>query len=226
MVRVCARSRRWWTQEIAENRKMLGCKNKSRKRGEASQQQVKTQRRNLRRIIRQSETEMRQDFWQSARRDQVWQVLMYTKPGAQQTVRTLRSRDGEVAESWERKAELIKEEAFPKPLKGVRKNISNNPSFHLKHQGVPDGSDGSGRTLYPLTENQTRPVAQATGRLAYLSCGGYYTMTLILATRRIVYYARRSGIRLPLLCVWNVVTYTHPRNDMYVTLFAVVAVMQ
>jgi hypothetical protein len=34
----------------------------------------------------------------------------------------LKSRDGVVAESWEDKAELIKEEAFPKPLKGVEKN--------------------------------------------------------------------------------------------------------
>jgi len=35
--------------------------------------------------------------------------------------KALRSRSGEVAESWEEKAELIKEEAFPKPLKGVER---------------------------------------------------------------------------------------------------------
>jgi len=51
--------------------------------------------------------------------------------------------------------------------------ISNNSSFRLKHPGVPDGSDGSDRTSYPLTENQTRPVSQATGRVASLPCGGY-----------------------------------------------------
>jgi hypothetical protein len=45
-------------------------------------------------------------------------------------------------------------------------NISNNPSFRLKHPGVPDGSDGSDGTSYPLTENYTLPVAQATGRVA------------------------------------------------------------
>jgi hypothetical protein len=33
-------------------------------------------------------------------------------------------------------------------------NISNNRSFHLKHVGVPDGSDGSGRTSHRLMENQ------------------------------------------------------------------------
>jgi len=45
--------------------------------------------------------------------------------------------------------------------------ISNNPSFRLKHPGVPDSSDGSDGTSYPVTENYTLPVAQATGRVAY-----------------------------------------------------------
>ena len=45
-------------------------------------------------------------------------------------------------------------------------NIRNNSSVHQKHPGVPDGSDGSEGTSYPLTENFTLPVAQATGRLA------------------------------------------------------------
>ena len=46
-------------------------------------------------------------------------------------------------------------------------DISNNPSFRLKHPGVPDGSDGSDGTSYPLTENYTFPVAQATGHVSY-----------------------------------------------------------
>ena len=44
--------------------------------------------------------------------------------------------------------------------------ISKNPSFRLKHPGVPDGSDGSDGTSYPLTENYTLPVAQAPGHVA------------------------------------------------------------
>jgi len=51
-------------------------------------------------------------------------------------------------------------------------------------------------------------------------------MPLMLVMRRIVYYACRSGVRLPLLCVRNVVTYTHQQHNTYVTLFAGVAVMQ
>jgi len=118
-IKVCARSKRWWTQEIVENRKILGSIKRARKRGEASQQQVRKQRSNLRRMIRKSKMEMWQKFLSTASREQVWQALRYTKPGGQQTTKALRSRNGEVAESWEEKAELIKEEAFPKPLKGV-----------------------------------------------------------------------------------------------------------
>jgi len=118
-IKVCARSKRWWTVEIMENRWILGSINRARRKGEASQHQVKRQRSNLRRMIRQSKTEMRRKFSTSATRDQVWQGLRCTKPGGQQTTKALRSRTGAVVEPWEEKAELIKEEAFPKPLKGV-----------------------------------------------------------------------------------------------------------
>jgi len=118
-IEVCARSKRWWTAEMAENRMILGSIKRTRKEGEASQQQVKRQRSNLRRMIQQSKTEMWRKFLTSATRDQVWQALRYTKPGGQQTTKALRSRCREVAESWKEKAELIKEEVFPKPLKGV-----------------------------------------------------------------------------------------------------------
>jgi len=46
--------------------------------------------------------------------------------------------------------------------------ISNDPSFRQKHLGVPDGSDGSDGTSYPLTENYMLPVAQATCCVAHV----------------------------------------------------------
>jgi hypothetical protein len=42
-------------------------------------------------------------------------------------------------------------------------NITNNSGFRQKQPGVPDGSDGSDGTSYPLMENYPLPVAQATG---------------------------------------------------------------
>jgi len=104
--------------------------------------------------------------------------------------------------------------------------ISNKPRFRLKHPGDPDSSDNSGRTLYRLTENQRGRVAQTIGRVKYLSCGSYFNMPLVIATRRIVYYPRRSGVSLPLLWVRNVVMSMHHWNDTYVTLFTGVAAMQ
>jgi len=55
--------------------------------------------------------------------------------------------------------------------------IGHNSSFRQKHLGVPDGSDGSDGTSYPLMVNYTLPVTQATGRVAYvppLLCGDVY----------------------------------------------------
>jgi len=42
-VKVCARSKRWWNEEIAENRRILGSLKRARRRGEAAQKQVEKQ---------------------------------------------------------------------------------------------------------------------------------------------------------------------------------------
>jgi len=55
--------------------------------------------------------------------------------------------------------------------------ISNNTSFREKHRGVPDGSDGSDGTSFPLTENYTLPVAQATGHVSYVLL--YFVLTFM-----------------------------------------------
>jgi len=47
-----------------------------------------------------------------------------------------------------------------------RHHISNNSSFRQKHPGVQDGSDGSDRTSYPLTENYMLSVTQVMGHVA------------------------------------------------------------
>ena len=46
--------------------------------------------------------------------------------------------------------------------------IRNKLSFRLEHRAVPEGSDGSDRTPYPLTENYTLAVAPATGQVVSL----------------------------------------------------------
>jgi len=80
--------------------------------------------------------------------------------------------------------------------------ISNDPSFRQKHPGVPDGSDGSDGTSYPLMENYTLPVAEAMGRVAHippLLCGDVYA-----PSERHVCYTLRSG------CSYAEAVYTTP----------------
>jgi len=85
-------------------------------------------------------------------------------------------------------------------------HISNDLSFRQKHQGVPDGSDG---TSYPLTESYMLSVAEATGRIAHLPplpCGDVYA-----PPERHVCCTLRSG------CSYAEAIYTTP-GDVYVFL--------
>ena len=50
--------------------------------------------------------------------------------------------------------------------------ISNYCRVHPKHSGVLDGSNGSDRTSYPLTENYRLPVAQVTDPSLLDWCSG------------------------------------------------------
>jgi len=84
----------------------------------------------------------------------------------------------------------------------ARRGISNDPSFGLKPPGVPDGSDDSDGTSYPLRENYMLPVAQATGRIVYvppLLCGDVYT-----SSEQHVCYTVRRG------CSYAEARYTTP----------------
>jgi len=84
-------------------------------------------------------------------------------------------------------------------------NISNNPGFRLKHPGVPDGSEGSDGTSYPLTENYTVPVAQATGRIAQHSTCERQRQTCerLGAPRITVEHSGKNNIWERCWCAWN-----------------------
>jgi hypothetical protein len=98
--------------------------------------------------------------------------------------------------------------------------ISHKPRFHQEPPGDSDCPDSPDGTSDPRTENQTRPVAPATGQVAYFPLCSYYTIPLILSTFCVVYYGHQPVIRIPLLWAWIVVMYTHHQNVKYVTLFA------
>jgi hypothetical protein len=115
--RVCARSRRWWTAEISEKRRILGSLKRMRRNNRASvtAQEIKEARRELRRIIRKAKRDCWQAFLQDAQGEQVWQALRYTNPRTDAATGALRDEDGNTATTIEAKEELIVAAAFPAP---------------------------------------------------------------------------------------------------------------
>jgi len=93
---------------------------------------------------------------------------------------------------------------YPDPL--LTLFISNDPSFRQKHPGILDGFDGSDESSYPVRENDTLPVAQATGCVTFippLLCGDVYT-----SSERHMCYTHRMG------CSYAEAVYTTP-GDVY-----------
>ena len=69
--------------------------------------------------------------------------------------------------------------------------ISNDASFRQKHPGVPDGSDGSDRTSYPLMQDFTVHFTQVTGRIAHIPPVLFHDV--YAPSERHVCYTLRSG---------------------------------
>jgi hypothetical protein len=115
--RICARSKRWWSAEIGEKRRILGSLKRMRRRSPqlVSAQEVKTARRELRRTIRKAKRECWQGFLQEAQGEQVWQALRYTSPRMDSTTQALKGEHGETAATIAEKEELIVRSAFPTP---------------------------------------------------------------------------------------------------------------
>jgi hypothetical protein len=115
--RVCARSRRWWTAEISEKRRILGSLKRMRRKNRASvpAQEIKEARRELRRIIRKAKRDCWHAFLQDAQGEQIWQALRYTNPRTNAATGALRDEDGNTATTIEAKEELIVAAAFPAP---------------------------------------------------------------------------------------------------------------
>jgi ribonuclease HI len=123
--RVCARSKRWWNQDIADKRKVLGAMKRMMRRGETNHASVKEARKVMKSAINGSKKDSWNTFVQEAEGEQVWKALKYTRGSNSLTVKPLRKQDGNLATSWEDKAEQIKRVGFPKPLQGIQKKAKS-----------------------------------------------------------------------------------------------------
>ena len=106
--RTCARSKRWWTEELSELRRAV-----RRARSGRIPAEIRTARRNLRRAIRQAKKTCWNNFVQGASGEDIWKAAQYTKPRRVNTMRPLYDEDGTVAYSRIEKEAMIVRTAFP-----------------------------------------------------------------------------------------------------------------
>jgi hypothetical protein len=129
--RVCAWSKRWWSAEIGEKRRILGSLTRRRRRSPqpVSAKEVKTAPREFRRTFRRAKRECWQGFLQEAQGEQVWQALRYTSPRIDSTTEVLKGERGEMAATIAEKEELIVRSAFPAPPPDEPVNVPGNGSI-------------------------------------------------------------------------------------------------
>ena len=124
-ITICARSKRWWNEDIRMCRKKVGEAERKRKRREEGwRQALRTAKRDLKEAIRKAKRKTWTEFLESAAGKEVWSVLRYVGPPRSNCVPTI-SHGGKRADSLEDKATMLKAISFPAPLpyqgtRGVR----------------------------------------------------------------------------------------------------------
>ena len=115
-ITICARSKRWWNEEIRACRKEVGKAERKRKRREEGWRQIlRKAKRNLQDAIRKAKRKTWTEFLQAAVGKEVWSVLRYIGPPRSNCVPTI-SHKGVRADSLEDKARMLKSISFPAPL--------------------------------------------------------------------------------------------------------------
>ena len=79
VITICARSKRWWNDDIKAKRQNLGRATR-RRRGEGGQEEEKGAKKALKRAIKKARRECWEDFLNRAEGEDVWAITRYTKP--------------------------------------------------------------------------------------------------------------------------------------------------
>jgi len=107
--RSCARSKRWWTEDLAKLRRELG-RERRRLLGIGRAQEA---RRNLLRVIRKAKWDYWNRFLQEAKGNDVWTAAGYTSPRIDKAGQALVAEDGLVAEGRHDREKAILRVHFP-----------------------------------------------------------------------------------------------------------------
>jgi hypothetical protein len=115
-IELCARSKRWWSEEIAQKRRDLGRVKRKWRQRKATRDEVKEAKSIWQRAIREAKRKCWEDFLDSSVGMKVWMAVRYTKVEKGTVVPTLVGVDGMVADTMEAKSKMLAEMAFPPPV--------------------------------------------------------------------------------------------------------------
>lgn len=114
-IAICARSKRWWNEDIKVKRHQLGRVSRFKRAGQASREAVWKAKKALRRSLQRARRECWEKFLETAEGDDIWAVPRYTKPQRSAAVPTI-SHCGVVAEDIAAKADMLVDISFPEPV--------------------------------------------------------------------------------------------------------------
>ena len=114
VVTICARSKRWWNDEIREKRRALGRAVRRKRAGRGGDAEVRVAKKEMRREIRKARRECWESFLSEANGEDVWAISRYVGPGRTSTVPTITHR-GVTADTHEDKASMLMDISFPPP---------------------------------------------------------------------------------------------------------------
>lgn len=148
--KISPRSKRWWNDDIREQRKKLGraVNQHNRRGGEERWNTVVKERAYLKKIIRKSKKECWEKWLQSADGDHVWDVLRGTKRKTRMdAIGTLHGEHGMTASTNDEKRALLTMISFPSqnraPENGIEINEQSTEIWDV-------GSDAISKALYAM----------------------------------------------------------------------------
>ena len=115
-IRLCARSKKWWSEVIQERRRDLGRVSRLKRRGRADQAAIRQARNAYKKEQRAAQKQSWEKFLDNAKGENVWSVAQYTKPNRVTTVPTIQDNRGNVADTHDKKAAMLAQLAFPPPV--------------------------------------------------------------------------------------------------------------
>ena len=123
--RSCARSKRWWTEDLAKLRRELGRK----RRRPAGIGRAWEGRHNMRRAIRKAKPDCWNRFLQEAKGNDVWTPAGYTSPRIDKAGQALLAEDSSVAEGGHDREKAILRAHFLQGSTGVYEPMDGGSTF-------------------------------------------------------------------------------------------------